>query len=58
MLHYFLTRSLEVYPLGDLRDVLVGEGALGIEVVATLALHASHQAAHVRRETVFGRSPR
>ena len=49
--------SLEGDSLGDLQHVLVGEGALWVEVVAALALHPPHQVAHVRREAVLGGGP-
>lgn len=45
--------SLEVDSLGNFRDVTVGEGAAGVEVMATLALHPAHQLAHVCRVAVF-----
>ena len=49
--------SLEGDSLGDLQHVLVGEGALWVEVVAALALHPPHQVPHVRREAVLGGGP-
>ena len=50
----WLRLSLEGDSLGDLQHVLVGEGALGVEVVAAQALHPPHQVPHVRREAVLG----
>ena len=54
----WLRLSLEGDSLGDLQHVLVGEGSLGVGVVAALALHPPHQVPHVRREAVLGGGPR
>ena len=55
--HDSRAESLEVYPLGDLCDVLVWEGTLWVKVVTALTLHTTHQTAHVRCKTVLWRRP-
>ena len=49
--------SLEVDPSGDLQNILVGEGAVWVEVVAACPLQSPHQAAHVRCKAVLRGSP-
>ncbi len=42
----------------NVSDVVAGEGAAGVELVAAGALHAADQLAHVRGEVVLGRAVR
>ena len=51
----FVAFSLEINPFGNLHDVMIGEGTIGIEIVTAMALQPADQLAHVRREGVLGR---
>lgn len=45
--------SLKVDPFSNLEDILIGERALRIEIVASLALHSPHELTHVSSKTVL-----
>ena len=56
-LSYPVAVSLEVDPPGNLEDILVGEGAVGVEVVTAGPLQPAHQLPHVSCKAVLGGRP-